>query len=192
MRTIPGEATEIRYRRTGPLAGRYYHKFRPGVRMRANRNGSVTLQGPQTIHAVDSEPGFWDKYGGRANPRRRPAPRTVRFRSGGRRRRGRFFGGTPFNWTPLWVLGLFWLWQASRAPAAAGVEVDPVTGAWLESTGNFLAPGVLPGDVSTSDVVRSMQAAAEARAAAADAGVYTGLSDILRSDTGAPNAWGWY
>ncbi len=67
--TIPGHATEIRYARTGPLAGKYYHRFGPGVRMRANADGSVTLRGRRRIHARDDEPGFWQRYGGhRANP----------------------------------------------------------------------------------------------------------------------------
>lgn len=69
MPTIPGHATEIRYRRTGPLAGKYYHRFSPGVRMAANADGSVTLRGRRRIHARDDEPGFWQRYGGhRANP----------------------------------------------------------------------------------------------------------------------------
>lgn len=153
MRTIPGEVTEIRYQRSGPLAGRYYHRFRPGVRMRANRDGSVTLTGPRKIHAVESEPGFWDKYGGKANPR--PAPRTVRFGTGGgRRRRSRWVGGgAPFNWTPLFVLGMFWLWQASR-PSGAGAA----PGAVFDAAGNPLLPGVLPGDWSGADIIRSIQA----------------------------------
>lgn len=70
MPLIPGHATEIRYRRTGPLAGRYVHRFRPGVRMRANADGSVTLRGRRPIHATEDEAGFWEKYGHRDNPPR--------------------------------------------------------------------------------------------------------------------------
>jgi hypothetical protein len=227
MRTIPGEATEIRYRRTGPLAGRYYHRFRPGVRMRANRDGSVTLRGRNKIHAVESEPGFWDKYGGRANPPdpqckrcggptiyksgicrycqtaeeksskasergnpRRPAPRTVHFGSGGRRRRrARAWGnGAPFNWTPVWVLGLVWLWQSSRGATAGETIIDSTSGAGAAVSLSDQLRSLLGGDltpspyVSSTDIVRTMQAEAEAQAAAAEAGAsYTGLSDVLRS-----------
>lgn len=75
-RMIPGTAVQIRYRRSGAQRGMYYHDFKPGVRMVANADGSVTLRGPRTIHAVDTEPGFWQRYGhgrerGMARRRRR-------------------------------------------------------------------------------------------------------------------------
>ncbi|MCI0371223.1 MAG: hypothetical protein L0214_07540 [candidate division NC10 bacterium] len=64
-KTIPGEALEIRYRRGGAQAGKYFHPFGPGVKMYANADGSVTLRGQRRIHAEDSEPGFWERYGHR-------------------------------------------------------------------------------------------------------------------------------
>lgn len=75
-RMIPGTAVQIRYRRSGAQRGMYYHDFKPGVRMVANADGSVTLRGPRKIHAVDTEPGFWQRYGhgkerGMRNARRR-------------------------------------------------------------------------------------------------------------------------
>lgn len=77
-RAIPGTVMQIRYRRPGAMRGLYKHDFKPGVRMVANADGSVTLRGPRKIHAVDSEPGFWQKYGhergrGMRNARRRRA-----------------------------------------------------------------------------------------------------------------------
>jgi hypothetical protein len=120
MPAIPGEATEIRYRRTGALAGRYYHRFRPGVRMHANRDGSVTLRGIRKLHAVESEPGFWDKY---QNPPRR--------RQGSGRR--------PASDGLLWlVLGVaVAVWSMTRVPATAvdaAAPNAPVSGSdWLRT-----------------------------------------------------------
>jgi hypothetical protein len=71
-RTIPGEVLEIRYRRSGRNGGKYYHPFKPGVRMVANADGSVTLRGRQNIHADDREPGFWERYGHGHGRRRNP------------------------------------------------------------------------------------------------------------------------
>ena len=60
-RTIPGRALEIRYLRSD--GKRYFHPFEHPVKMIANRDGSVTLRGRQRIHANDTEPGFWERYG---------------------------------------------------------------------------------------------------------------------------------
>jgi hypothetical protein len=73
-RVIPGQALEIRYLRSD--GKRYFHPFKPGVKMYANGDGSVTLRGRMRIHADDREPQFWERYGhGRhgkvKNPRRR-------------------------------------------------------------------------------------------------------------------------
>ena len=84
--TIPGEITEVRYRRTGPQRGYYVHRFEGGVRMHANRDGSVTLRGPHRIHAVDTELGFWEKYG-RENPVKKDRKKYDGPRIGGRVRR---------------------------------------------------------------------------------------------------------
>ena len=154
MATIPGHATEIRYRRTGPLAGRYVHRFAPGVKMRANADGSVTLRGRRRIHATEDEPGFWRKYGGHhhGNPRRRSWTRV---------RRDVLRATTPrADWPWGWIFAgvLFWAWSLSRA-AGASESGSPA--------------------VSMSDVVRGIQAEADALAAA-DAS-YVSLSDYLRS-----------
>ena len=56
----------------------YYHPFKGGVRMIANADGSVTLRGRQRIHAVDTEPGFWERYGhGRKGMRRNPGSKIL-------------------------------------------------------------------------------------------------------------------
>ncbi len=163
MATIPGHATEIRYARTGPLAGKYYHRFGPGVRMRANADGSVTLRGRRRIHATEDEPGFWRKYGGRhhANPRRRRAtPRS--------RRQvvvlERETSGLPWGWIFAGVF--FWTWSLNRGAVAS-----------------VTAPGDVTPYVSLSDVVRGMQAEAETLAATAEADgtSYVSLSDWVRS-----------
>jgi len=107
-RMMPGMATEIRYRRTGAQPGMYYHPFKGGVKMYANGDGSVTLRGRQRIHAVDSEPGFWERYGhGRKGMRRNP-----------RRGSSKLFG---MDTTTLLLVGgaLFLLYRQSSAGGLA-------------------------------------------------------------------------
>lgn len=70
---IPGDVVELRYRRSGPLRGYYRHEFKPGVRMHGNADGSVTLRGPARLHALDTEPDFWHRYGERRKGRGRMA-----------------------------------------------------------------------------------------------------------------------
>ena len=63
MQTIPGEAVELRYLRTGQMAGPYRHTFKRGVKLYALNDGSVLLKGRETLHADDRTPGFWRRYG---------------------------------------------------------------------------------------------------------------------------------
>ncbi len=79
--------------------------------------------------------------------------------------------GLPWGWIFAGVL--FWTWSLNRSaePAVAG-----------DTAGHTTPEGGTP-YVSTSDVVRGMQAEADAlaAAAAADGSSYTSLSDYLRS-----------
>lgn len=102
---IPGEVTEIRYRRTGSQKGNYYHPFKGGVKMIANADGSVTLRGRRRIHADDREPGFWKRYGhghGRSNPMAQ----------------GKIFGMDPFT-LALVAVGGYFLYQHLSAQSAS-------------------------------------------------------------------------
>lgn len=104
---IPGEVTEIRYRRSGGQPGMYYHPFKGGVKMIANADGSVTLRGRQRIHGDDRERGFWERYGhGRKSMRSNP---------------GKLFGMDPLT-LGLVALGGYLLYQHfSASTASAGL-----------------------------------------------------------------------
>lgn len=70
--TIPGQALEVQYRRSGSQRGHYYHPFKPGVKMYALKDGSVLFKGRKRIHAMDTEPGFWEQYGHGRKPSQNP------------------------------------------------------------------------------------------------------------------------
>ena len=101
---IPGDVTEIRYRRTGSQPGMYYHPFKGGVKMIANADGSVTLRGRERIHGNDRERGFWERYG---HGRKRMASNP-----------GKLFGMDPLT-LGLVALGGYLLYQWMNAPPAS-------------------------------------------------------------------------
>lgn len=109
---IPGQALEIRYRRTD---GRHYvHRFKPGVRMHTRRDGAVLLKGPRRIWADDRARGF-ARY--LENPRRKDAT-------------------MKDVMTYLLIGGLLWLWtRSSSAPSTAQQPrehwYNPTTGVFV-------------------------------------------------------------
>jgi hypothetical protein len=151
---IPGNALQIRYRRTGGQL--YYHNFKPGVRMIVNGNGTVTLAGRERVWADDRWPGFWDKYGHHRNPGRR---RMARRRSSG--------GG--ISTTNLLLLGAagFLVWKSGLlsslgigGPSLTPVQrpgdlqafipqpnafwINPDTGIWVQAGADGVPPGSVP------------------------------------------------
>lgn len=118
---IPGEALEVRYRRAGPQAGKYFHPFEPGVRMYANADGSVTFRGRKRIHADDRESGFWQRYG----HGRERNPRTM----------AKKIGGIDVKWLMLGAVAFFIFNSRGVTAADLGIGGQQPIEFWVDGAG---------------------------------------------------------
>ena len=156
-KTIPGYVTELRYKRTGAAKGHYFHPFKPGVKMLALNDGSVKLVGPKRIHADDSEPGFWERYG-----HRRGGQNVARRRRRARRSRGRGKGDNTLLLVGAAVLGYMFLTgrgvgaaippatiqrpgdAQAFIPQPGEFWINPNTQEWVQAGADGLPPGTVP------------------------------------------------